>query len=231
MATSKFRKVLLVDGYMREHEKVLNLSNIIPNTINVIIFEYQLLIDTWDKKMSNPAAIISEDGLSFEFGLDKPKFCQGIIGTHIVKYGESFEWTLKILEFNGEKLNIVIGLVPNKESVLKHEGGAAYWNHNGAFIYLPLSGNRAYNKKLKTGWVDEKLFGKPGDVLQIKFEWNKESLPALYFIPNGKNLGNFFVDTERKTIEIPNDKQIGYRMGVSVLVAKRVKIEMESVGF
>ena len=55
------KRVLLVDGYIKEHEKLLQLSNIIPTSIYSIIFEYQLLVETWNKELSDSSATISDD--------------------------------------------------------------------------------------------------------------------------------------------------------------------------
>ena len=56
---AKYKRILLVDGYLREHEKFLRLSSTISSSINSVMLEYQfILVDNWHEKMTNPDALI-----------------------------------------------------------------------------------------------------------------------------------------------------------------------------
>ena len=112
-SVSKRRRVSLVDGYIREQEEILKLSQIVPKSINIIIFEFQLLLEKWNKKWSNSKINIIDDGSIAEMGANR---YQTVYGDHIVKYGESFVWNLEIT--TGEKCNLFIGIIPNHEQIL-----------------------------------------------------------------------------------------------------------------
>ena len=168
---SKHQRVLLVDGYVREHENTLNLSNIIPNSTNSIIFDYQLLVERWDETMSNSDAVISEDGSTFEIKNGKSGRKRGIFGSHIVNFGECFEWKLEIVEAK-DRQNIIIALLPDKEEILEDDEGCYNWTKDNCFVWVPGNGNRFYGSKMdKYSEINRDTFGKKGDVLQIKFEW------------------------------------------------------------
>ena len=91
---------LLVDGYIREHEKILKLSNIIPQAINFIIFQFQLLFEKWNTEFSNSNVNIIDDG-----SIAESKFNGWVTfyGSHIVKYREECIWNLEITDGDWEE--------------------------------------------------------------------------------------------------------------------------------
>ena len=81
---------LLVDGYIKEQEKILNLSSIVPNGIYLIIFQYELYVEIWNKALSNPAVNIIDNGSIAEIKKSKGKIT--FHADQVVKYGDEFEW-------------------------------------------------------------------------------------------------------------------------------------------
>ena len=66
-SSTKWKNDLLVDGYLREQEKLSHVSNNIPTSIDCIIFEYQLYVTTWNKQLSDGSVGISDDGAIIHF--------------------------------------------------------------------------------------------------------------------------------------------------------------------
>ena len=224
MSLKKRKKVLLVDGYIREHEKSLTLSNVIPKSIISIIFEFQLLFEAWDKTISNRYAVISDDGSSFVMESISMHFSPAIIGTRIIKFGESFEWRLKILKATN-KCDVYIGLVPNKKDLMCHYEGGPGWMSRGGLIWMAKSGCRCYNDSIKS-WSNIELFGKEGDVLQIKFIWDEIS--TLNYIINGEDLGNMLLTEDGQIAKIKCEQDVGFRLGISAYFwGQYVKIMVE----
>ena len=117
---SKRRRILLVDGYIRKHEKKLSLSNIIPESVNSIIFEFQVSIVKWNRKWSSSKAKLIDDG---KIAIIKNNFDDHTIyGDRIVKYGQNYVWNLEIIK--GTIMDIAIGLSPNKEEILRAHRGS-----------------------------------------------------------------------------------------------------------
>ena len=212
MLSSKQRKILLVDGYIREHEKSLNLSNIIPKSICAVIFEFQVLFDKWNKELMTSNAIISDDGSCVDIKNDE----FGVIScTHIVKYGVCFKWRLKIIKLNNIQHCIVI-LAPDTLDVDTMKGNLHGCVMKGAYAWAAGKENSTWflykdNDETfqSTKYDDSNSLRNEGDTSQIKFNW-KES--ALNFIANDQDFGNCLVTNKGKEIKITHDKEAGFRL-------------------
>ena len=228
MLSSKQRRVLLVDGYIREQEILLSLSNIIPTSIYSIIFEFQLLVETWNKEYSSSNAIVSDDGSCIDIANDA--FCCNF-GSHIVKYGDCFQWTLKVVKYGGrECFKCAIGLIPDKNDLLtiKNENAMRKWPQKGGYMFSAVNGCIQFGNENNAYCKEENVFGNEGDILQIKFN-GKES--TLHFITNGNDLGNCLVTWKGEKVEISNNEQLEYRLGICVKCANGAKIMIEGEEF
>ena len=223
--TSQQSKVLLVDGYIKEQEKLLKLSHIVPTSIYAIIFEYQLLFEIWNKELSDERLNISDDESCVDIVNDG---LLAMCGDHIVKYGDSFEWELKLSKTDPKMENFpalfkcAVALVPNKENVLKVKriGELSGWYTKGGYLWSSFKGNIYFGDIIKE-YSTRNAFAKDGDVLQIKFNW-KES--TLHFIVNGNDFGNSLMKLTEKGLKIPDDKQAEFRLAVCVLAGKGASI-------
>ena len=152
MATSaRQRRVLLVDGYIRQHEKILNLSTMVPISINSIIFDFQLLVAKWSKTWSNPKVNISDDESIVEIKNTRKEqkawYSEYVTmyGENVVKYGDNFVWYLEIIK--GEKCQPLIGIIPNKQNLLKKHQDNYAWHYDGGYIWAVSSGFFGYDGK------------------------------------------------------------------------------------
>ena len=164
---SKRKRILLVDGYIREHENKLQLSNIIPNSINSVIFEFQLLIEKWNKQWSNPMVnIIDDDQCIVEIennGTEDDFYVyHTVYGDHVAKYGENFLWKLEIIK--GKNCDLSIGIIPNREEVLVAKQSTYTWFENGGYLWDGRSGMFAYEEKAKV-YSKKNTFSKKRDSL------------------------------------------------------------------
>ena len=228
MESLQQRMVLKVDGYIREQEKLLHLSNIIPTSVYAIIFEFQLLVEKWNKEFSSSNAIITNDESYVDIANDA---FSCIFGSHNVKYGESFQWTLKVVKYDGKEcFKCAVGVIPNKKELLtiKNKYSSSEWSRKGGYTFSAVNGFVQFGVEDNEYCHQEDVFGNQGDVLQIRFNW-KES--TLHFITNGNDLGNCLVTWKGKKVEIPNDKQLEYRLGVCVKYANGAKIMIEGREF
>ena len=241
MATRQ-EKILVVDGYLREHEQELKLSNILPTAINYLIFCYQLLVDVWDTKISNPQAVISDDGSTFKIGEMKDSKGQplfdidnegrvcwvselgqmtGIVGSKVVGFNVDFEWCLTMVEAIG-MCPVFVGLVPNKEEALMHASGPFGWGKHGAMICFGTS--REVNG-VRMHWTRKGLqFEKQDDVLKLRFIWNEHEC-TLQVVVNGENVGDILTGFDA---DIYN-KESEFRLVVSPF--SNIKIMLDSSAY
>ena len=218
-----------MDGYIREQEKVLNLSNIIPFSINFIIFEFQLLVERWNKEWSNSKVNIIDDGEIASVGIDVSREVT-IYGDYIVKYGENFMWSLEIIQ--GKDIAFWLGLTPNIEKLLKQYQSSCDWYHDGGYLWESGSGFFGFDDG-KAGRYSEKSsifkFKNKGDTAQIKFNWKESSL---HYIVNGKDFGNALKTEGCSTVT--TDKNAEFRLAVCILPNStskaiiKIKIDGES---
>ena len=201
-------RLLLVDGYIREHEKILKLSSVIPRSINVIIFEFQLLIKKWNKKCSNPNVnIIDDDSVAEWNNIHQDSGYRTIYGEYVVKYGTNFVWNLEIIK--GEECNVIIGIIPNNEETLMECVSNMNWYQMGGFIWDARSGWIGYENRLNGYSKGMKL--KQGDKIQIKFNWEEKSL---HYIGNGEDFGNALKDPYIDCKKITKDENVEFRLAV-----------------
>ena len=115
---SRTNRLLLVDRYIREQEKIPKLSSIIPKSINSIIFEFQLLIEKWSIKLSNGKVNMLDNESIAEWNkIHQDSGYRTIYGEFVVQYGTNFVWNLQIIK--GEESNVIIGRIPiNHEETL-----------------------------------------------------------------------------------------------------------------
>ena len=208
----KQKRGLLVAGYIREHEKILKLSNIIPQSINLIIFEFQLLYEKWNTEFSNSKVNINDNGSIAEAKMihsDDVSRCT-FYGSHIVKWGETFIWNLEITngDFHGGEL--YIGLIPNKKELLIKNQSIPGWYDEGGYAWSVTMGVFGFDDG-DTAWYgcDECDSLKTGDKLQLNFNWKQSSL---HYIVNGKDLGNALKSENCK--KVTSDENAEFRLAV-----------------
>ena len=213
-----------MDGYIKEQEKILNLSSIVPKGIYLIIFEFQLYVEIWNKSLSNSAVNIIENGSIAEIKKSSAANLT-FYGDQVVKYGDEFEWNLKLID--GDNVNIVVGLILNKTYVLERylssfgwykENGYAYGTKSRYFAYY--GGSRTHSHPYAP---ENALFVEKGDTMKIKFVW-KETECSLNYIINGIDAGNAISTDESK--RGLNNKTNEYRLAVHLL-SNSVKIKVE----
>ena len=210
---TKERRVLLVDGYIRKLEKILDLSNIIPFSINSIIFEFQLLVERWNKEWSNSKVNIMDDGDIAEINVSREVT---VYGDYIVKYGENFMWNVEIIK--GEKTidcSFWLGLTPNKEKLLKQYEHSFDWYYQGGYVWEASSGFFGYDNGKAARYSDKSSiykFKNEGDKVQIRFNWKDSSL---HYIVNGKDFGNA-LETGQCGL-VTTDKDAEFRLAVCIL--------------
>ena len=193
----KQKRILLVDGYIRHHEKILKLSHIIPASINFIIYEYQLSIERWSKKWSNSNLNIVDDNMIAKMKFNKDeKRCFTVYGEHIVKYGENFIWNLEII--SGVNLALYIGLIPNENEVLIESQSDCMWHEKCGYVWWSGLGWFLSKNTLNEEYSDVRSFANKGDILQIRFNWKQNSLS---YIANGKDFGNALYEKKLTTDE------------------------------
>ena len=230
MTTSaRQKRVLLVDGYIRQHEKILNLSSIVPISINSIIFDFQLLLEKWSTKWSNSAVNIIRDAsiAEMKYIAETNWFFNKRItfyGDHVVKYGESFVWNLEIIK--GENCKLSLGITLNKPEILIGCQHSHDWYFYGGYVWEASSGyfgydNGRYDKYSNPAITSEFKFISKGVKLQIKFNW-KENL--LKYIVNGHDHGNAL--TTGTCGELKNDETHEFTPSNQGKIA--VKIDSES---
>ena len=240
MLSSQQKNVLLIDGYLREQEKCLNLSNIIPKSIYAVIFEFQLLVEKWNKEFSSSNAVISDNGSCIDITNDA---LLSICGNHTVKYGECFQWKLKVIKSKakpkqfdswqrkyGKSFKCVIALVPNNDDLLtiEREEDMEELPKKGGYVFSAVNGYIQYNGVKRRYARRSYSFGDKGDILQIKFNWK---VSKLHFIINGDDLGNCLVTWKGEKVEISNDEQLEFRLVVCVMEANGAKIMIQGEEF
>ena len=225
MASSSKRqlRVLLVDGYIREHEKKLSLSNIIPKSINSIIFEFQLLIEKWSKKWSHPKANIIDDGSTFEGERDEIySFYFSAFGDHIVKYGDNFVWNIEITKGGDGFLGL--GLIPNNEGILTKCQGDYAIHQKGGYLWSVNTGYFGYDGQIRK--VFDRLWSlQKGDMFTVKFNWKESSL---HCFANGKDLGNAFDAKDCNGITTDENAEFRFAVTLSTSQGNCIGIKIDS---
>lgn len=216
---TKERK-LLVDGYVKEQECMLNLYSIIPIGINAIILMYQLLLEKWNNKLSNQAFNIVNENTSLE--LDSCHYeAKTAYGDHIVKYGESFTWFITML--NKEPSSdynycMIMGLIPNNKEILENHKSSSGWFRSGGYGLSSPQGLCGINKRVRR-YCDKNAFNKTSNEIEMIFNWNEESL---HFIINGKDFGNAFELHDNH--KLTNDETAEFRFVFCLTKCKNVQI-------
>ena len=185
------------------------------------------MIETWNKQLSDEKVHISDDGSCVDIVNDE---LSAIFGAHIVKYGDAFQWELKLNKTDSKIENFpsnficCVGLVPNKEDLLKikHEDHLSQWDKNG-YILSAINGG-IYFDDMRKEYCTSNSFTNDGDILQIKFNWNKSTL---HFISNGKDFGNCMVTLQGETAKFTDDKQAEFRLAICVLNGKGAAIMIQ----
>ena len=227
MFSSKQRKVLLVDGYIRENEKSLYLSNVIPKPIYAVIFEYQLLLDVWNKELNDKHTTISDDGSCIDITPSSNQIGgRPIKATHTVKYEESFKWTLEIMKVDGVMTNrwIFIALVPDKDDI---GDNPFQWYKKGGIAWLASTGVLGGNGATKK-YSEKNQFVKEGDILQIKFNYSQRS--TLHFIANDKDLGDALITNDSSKpnkFKINVDEDVAFRLMMHVPSSINIKLRID----
>ena len=211
MASSTKKRVLLVDGYIRQHEKLLKLSNIVPKSINAIIFDFQQLIEKWSREWSNSKVNIIDDGSIAEITKDwdgaHPSYIT-FYGDHIVKYGEKFIWNIEIIK--GEDCMLEIGITPNEEEILNKNKSNYNWYMEGGYIWEVKSGYFGYDQEA-CSYSSRIKCPRKGDKFQMNFDWKQNSL---HFSANGEDFGNAL---KMKNCEnLTNDETAEFRLAFSI---------------
>ena len=86
------RSKLLVFGYVRLNENIINLFSIIPISIIILIYEYQYIFDSWNIKCINKHFKIID-----EYTIKTTKnIIMTAYGNKIIKFGEYYHWKIKI---------------------------------------------------------------------------------------------------------------------------------------
>ena len=219
------RRQLLVDGYIKEQEQLLKLSNIIPTGIYAIIFEYQLLVEKWNKEYSNSAFTISDDEIVAKIAKASKQIT--VYGDHVVNYGDSFEWKLKLL--NADSCSIVLGLIRcDDEDILKKYQTGYLWYYNNGWALGGTSGWFGFDNGDSRPYCQQYIFNEQGDTVKIRFNWKESSL---YFIgdDNIEEAKNAFEVTKNnnKRVKVSDDENAKYRLAVCVLYGSNVEMSVE----
>ena len=216
---------LLVYGYVREQEKILNLYSMIPTEIYSVIFEYELFTVSWNKEISHNEWKILNYGTTAQ--IYKKTASDGerslrrtVYGDTIVKSGENFSSTLTIT--HGENVDLLVGLIPNKPRLLKKCTENFIWYKNGGYAFASLSGI-FLGEGVIMPYASRELFSKTNDQLQIKFDWKENSL---HYIVNECDFGNAVKD---KTFIVDQDQEFELPVCIilSQLTTEYVTIDIE----
>ena len=181
------------------------------------------MLETWNKEYIHSTIEFSDDGSIVSIpGKTELITCITIYGDHVVKYDNNFEWKLTLIQ--DKKVtdsNFVVGLIPNKPELLNKYRNKYMWyqvrSYGGAYALGGLTGQFGHKGRAHS-YSKENVFGKEGDILEMKFNW-KESI--LSFKANGRDWGNAL-----KT-EVTKEKDVEFRLIVSILWAQDVKLMVE----
>eukprot|EP01084_Bolivina_argentea_P194509 333737_1 len=219
MATLNHKQLqLVVDGYIREQESTLNLSTIVPISINSIIYDYGLYSETWNKKHSNTKAVIDDIGLCAEiFPSQKFGANTTIYGDYIIKKGDILTWNLTIVK--AINCSFLIGLVPNNEIILKKYQSDYFWHQGGGYVWCAFAGQFGYDTKVKENY-SENLYGNTGDVMKMILNINESTI---HFVYNDKDYGNALAEIDHK---IKNDDDTEFRFALCTQGRSGIKVNI-----
>ena len=207
MATSKNRRrELLVAGYVRNLETLLTIN--VPIEITDIIYLYQRLLDTWNRKYSHKDITIDENA-----GIMKINVAEHVTayGTLVVSKGV-FKWKIKILSTDeGTNAPSWIGIVEDDESLLQRYYNNSNWDHNGC--QLCGGSGSLYSKQvgiIKNAMNYNCRWSEQGDVLEMTLDLDQQKLS---FVVNGEDFG----------VRFENVKLSKYRIAWTSFCAKNAE--------
>lgn len=219
---NKVNKELLVNGYVREQEKELKLSKIIPGSIYKLIFQFQLLVETWSTEYNDSRVELSDDGsIATIQGNINLGSTVTMLGDYIVKYGDSLEWKLTLQEQTKTEPNFAVGIIPNNVELLQNYTWHEDVSNKGAFLLATMPGffgNSGHSYK----FADENLFGDENDVLEMKLDWSQSKLS---YNVNGKDFGDAL---EKCAYDMSVDETAEYRLIVIILWATDIELLVEA---
>ena len=198
MALSKdVEQELLIDGYVRNIEKLCHIINI-PKEINDIIYLFKQFCDEWSKKHSHTEFKINENNCILKIDNNKTMTA---FGSHVVIDGV-YKWKIKIVSCRF--LDVYhIGLIQDSDMNMKIYSESEYWHKCGCMISTSgvLYGDWKQLPDFKCKW------NKIGDILIIKLDLNDRTIS---FKLNGRDIGVAFRNITRS----------GYRLALTVSESK-----------
>lgn len=176
------RHELIVWGYLHRHEKRRTSLNI-PEDIKNMIFMFERVCDEWNKEYSHKKIKIDEimNTISIKNGRTRTAY-----GSLVAKHG-IVAWRIKIisitLEQNLARSFPYVGIIENKEKILKQYQTGCYWDDDGyqfcgRFGYI--RGMKIPNSSINATWYKE------GDILEIILDLNEGTMRLMI---NDKDYG------------------------------------------
>ena len=158
---------ILVSGYIR---KMIN-NNVPSEIINLcFLFWYIDVCDSWDKAISHQTAII--DGQCVRLDCD---IYSTIYGSQVIESGQ-YQWLVKCETeiFAG---GLGIGVIEDRDELLKENQGGYYYGMNGDGCFLLNNGKFFYSKDIKddiTGYTPS--FEDKGTIITLILNTDKQSV-------------------------------------------------------
>ena len=169
------KRKLLVCGYIRNLEKVLEIENI-PEDIRNIIYLFQQFCDEWDAEYSHPDIKINEDKSSFIVSKDGHRYrTPTAYGRAVISSG-IYRWRIKIEKSTVDKRREgpYIGIIENDTAYLRAYISSASWDNDGYQLLgqngVPYRMGLPCNNHARIEWYKE------GDVLEIILDLDACSL-------------------------------------------------------
>ena len=191
---------LLLSGYCRDTDKHYKF----PDDLMEMISEYLPHCDTWNKEYNKRDVLISEDG-SIASLLKQNQHT--IYGNQIIKYGDTYKWTMKIKSTLQKSECILIGLIKNDVNILKKYELNGYWGRKNRAPYdgYLFDGLITTVYPPKKGKLYGHPFGKENDIITMRLDKH-----SISYIVNGK--------TEREPA-FDNIEKNEYRLAVCFVYA------------
>ena len=181
---------LLVAGYVREMEKIYDITNI-PVDIIDIIYLYQQVCDKWSKKYSHHDIIIDDIDNTITFDADHTATA---FGTRLVDTGV-YKWMIKRLtkESTYYKTYPYIGIIKDNQENLDKYIDSSSWEYVG-YQYCAGSGYICGINRMPFEFNFEWNEYKLNDKLEIILDLNQQTLA---FSLNGKDAVVAFENIEK----------------------------------
>ena len=218
---NKIKRELLINGYLREQEKTLKLYAIIPAPIYKIIFEFQRLLEIWNKKLSHKDFKITNDGENAKLVGIQNWTNKTIYGDHVVKYGDNFVWNIKLNK--GNDCVLVVGLIQNNFQLMQQQKTSSNWYRSDGYALGCQGGFFGFGSCIRK-YCDKKILVNQGDVMEMRFNWKKSSF---HFIANGMDLGNALSNPDGSVNKVTDDEKVEFRFALTVQKGENMEIMIQ----